>query len=99
MYIRTMQTTPSIHDNYFPTLATACHAFVERVKEQGGAFLVQTETLAHVCGQFSGGVSYGQTVSRSFELVTIKGKSTKKWAHVTLYRMESGNYELTAYVL
>lgn len=89
----------TVRDSYFETLSAALHAFVERTKEDGGAFLVETETLAHVCGQFYGGVSYGQTVSRSFELATFKGKSTKKWAHVTLYRMESGRYELVSYML
>jgi len=84
-------------NNYFETLGEALRAFVAQVFERG-AVLAENE-LANVAEKFNGGVSYGQSVSRSFELLTFKGKATRKGAHVSLYRMESGRYELTAYVL
>ena len=43
-------------------------------------------------------ISYGQTEQAHAEIKAIKGKSTKKWAHVTIYRLDSGRYELTLYV-
>lgn len=85
----------SIDENYWETLGAAVHAFKERIKRDGGEFLAE----GPIDGAFYGGVSYGQTVSKSFELVTLKGKATKKWAHISLYRMDSGRYELTSYIL
>ena len=46
-----------------------------------------------------GGIPYGQTKEGHGEISTLRGKSTKKFAHVTIYRMDSGRYELTCYVL
>lgn len=46
-----------------------------------------------------GGVPYGHTKEAHGEIATIKGKGTRKWAHVSIYRMDSGRYELTLYVL
>ena len=82
---------------YFETLGEAVRAFVAQTFDKGGV-LVENEH-AGVADAFNGGVSYGQTVSRSFELLSFKGKPTRKGAHVSLYRMESGRYELTCYVL
>lgn len=83
---------------YFETLGAAVFAFVENVKAQFGEF-ERENPEAEIAMAFNGGVSYGQTVSKSFELVSLKGKKTKKWAHISLYRMESGRYELTNYIL
>lgn len=47
----------------------------------------------------AGPINYGQTRSHTFEISTLKGKPTRKGFHVTIYRMESGRYELTTYVL
>lgn len=46
-----------------------------------------------------GSVSYGQTSSENFRLESLKGKTTRKWLHVIIYRMETGRYELTVYFL
>lgn len=81
---------------YFETLGAAVRQFLANLADKG-AVLAKDES--EVASAFDGGVSYGQTVSRSFELVSLKGKATKKGAHVSLYRMESGRYELTDYVL
>lgn len=83
---------------YFETLGAAIFAFAEYVREQFGEF-ERENPEGEIAAAFNGGVSYGQTVSRSFELASLKGKKTKKWAHITLYRMESGRYELTNYIL
>ncbi len=46
-----------------------------------------------------GGLAYGETKEAHYPIETLKGKSTKKYAHMTIYRMESGRYELTTYIL
>lgn len=46
-----------------------------------------------------GGVGYEETKETHAEIATLKGKATKKWAHVTIYRMSSGRYEMNAYIL
>jgi hypothetical protein len=45
------------------------------------------------------GIPYGQTKQAHAEIATIKGKKTRKFAHVSIYRMDSGTYELTLYIL
>lgn len=46
-----------------------------------------------------GHVAYGTTHSFNFEIKTLKGKPTRKWFHVVIYRLDSGRYELTTYIL
>jgi hypothetical protein len=46
-----------------------------------------------------GGIPYGTYKSASFALSALRGKPTRKAFHVSIYRMESGRYELTDYVL
>jgi hypothetical protein len=46
-----------------------------------------------------GPVNYGQTIQVHLELKTLKSKPTRKFFHVSLYRMDSGRYELTSYIL
>lgn len=45
-----------------------------------------------------GGISYEQSREAHYKLLSYKGKPTRKYLHVTIYRMPSGNYELTMYV-
>ena len=43
-------------------------------------------------------VKYGTTVHYHLPLIVTKtGNLAKKWLHITLYRMDSGKYELTYY--
>ena len=91
-----MQNAPS--DTYFETLGAALDFFVQETENKGGVF-ASAQPQVGVASAFNGGVAYGQTVSRSFELASLKGKATKKCAHVTIYRMESGRYEKVAYIL
>lgn len=34
-----------------------------------------------------------------FELTSYKGKGTRKWGHITVWRHESGRYEGNSYIL
>ena len=45
------------------------------------------------------GISYGGCKEAHFELSSYKGKPTRKYGHVTVWRSESGRYEANAYVL
>jgi hypothetical protein len=43
-------------------------------------------------------VAYGSTVRYYLPLIVAKtGNPAKKWLHISLYRMDSGRYELTYY--
>ena len=46
-----------------------------------------------------GPVNYGQTLQVHLELKTLKSKPTRKFFHASIYRMDSGRYELTSYIL
>ena len=82
-------------DTHFETLGEAIRSFIDQTEAKRAVFV----NVDEISSRFDGGVSYGQTVSRSFELLEYKGKKTKKYAHCVIYRMESGRYELTSYVL
>ncbi len=43
-------------------------------------------------------VSYGTTVKYHIPMLTRGGFSAKKYLHISLYRMDSGRYELTTYL-
>lgn len=44
-------------------------------------------------------VSYGTTVKYDLPLIVTKtGNPARKWLHISLYRMDSGRYELTFYL-
>lgn len=45
------------------------------------------------------GICYGQNKSANAEILTIKGKPTRKWGHVTIWRETNGRYEINFYVL
>lgn len=45
-----------------------------------------------------GGIPYEQKKDAHYKLLAYKGRPTKKYLHVSVYRMPSGNYELTCYV-
>lgn len=83
--------------NYFKTLSAALNAAVGRATERGAEF--DTKELCTFLDQWNGGVSYGQTVTHACPLFKLKGKLQYVRAMtVVLYRMESGNYELTTYI-
>jgi hypothetical protein len=45
------------------------------------------------------GVPYGTNKSVNIELALLKGKPTRKWAHLTVWRLDSGRYEWNVYIL
>jgi hypothetical protein len=62
---------------------------------------VNTPAEDHWTQQLSqkGPVAYGQAIRADFEILTRKGKSTRAWFHINIYRSENGTYELNCYVL
>jgi hypothetical protein len=78
----------------FETLAEALHAHIESVQAKGGVFLENPDEMY----QFVAPVRYGETMQDHRELARLKGKFTKQWAHASIYRMETGRYELTSYI-
>lgn len=48
---------------------------------------------------FDQGIGYGETKQGHCAIAQFKGKPTKKYFHATIYRMDSGTYELTCYIL
>jgi hypothetical protein len=45
-----------------------------------------------------GGISYETSKTVHIPIVSINGKKTKKYFHISIYRLHSGNYELVSYV-
>ena len=87
-------------DTYFETLSETLEA-VQRYAESMGYTLDEEEIML----QFgSGGISYGQTKSVNLTLLKDgqpildkRGKPMNRYLHVSIYRMDSGKYELTMY--
>ena len=46
-----------------------------------------------------GGLNYNENKSSSAELSSLKGKQTRKYAQLTVYRDERGLYEVNVYLL
>lgn len=80
---------------YYETLASAVTAAQEDAQARAAVFTRPTDLWALAQDH----LGYGETRSVNVELDTLKGKPTKKWFHVSIYRMDSGRYELTTYVL
>lgn len=76
-------------ETYFETQAVALESAEEYAKHKG--FMVNWESITpeHV--------GYGKTVTYSVELMK-NGEPTRKMLQISLYRMESGKYELTNYI-
>lgn len=45
-----------------------------------------------------GGINYEQKKDAHYKLLQYKGKPTRKYLHVSIYRMPTGRYEVTNYV-
>lgn len=81
-------------ETYFETF----HACLEQASK-----IASDRNLVFVDGgpsdkMWTGGVPYGTTLSDTFPIKTIKTKKTRKVMVFTVYRMESGTYELNCYV-
>ena len=60
------------------------------------AVLVEPETVRNLCRE---PLNYNGVRRACFELVSYKGKPTKKFFQVVISRLDSGKYELVTYVL
>jgi len=45
------------------------------------------------------GIAYETKKDANYKLISYKGKPTRKYLHVSIYRMPTGRYELTHYVM
>lgn len=91
--------------SHFPTLSDALKA-VEEFIIRNQIQVDPQEHPSNEADQFGirepyvyGGIPYEQKRDAHYKLVAFKGKPTKKYLHVSIYRMPSGSYELTYYVL
>lgn len=87
-------------DTYFETLSGALDQVRKQVESLG--YSLDEEELQFQFG--TGGISYGQTKSAVIpllkdgqEIVGKSGKSLNRGISISIYRMDSGRYELTAY--
>lgn len=80
---------------YHETLGEAVNEVHETLKREG-IELIDAGTISDRY-QFDG-IPYGQTKDCHAEVSTVKSKTTRKWVHVSIYRMDSGRYELTLYL-
>lgn len=80
---------------YHETLGQAIEQGHKNFENSGAVLVDHQEDTKFVYG----GLAYGETKEAHYEIATLKGKKTKKYAHMTIYRMESGRYELTTYIL
>jgi len=79
-------------NNYFPTMWDAFDYAEFKCKSLG---ITSGELRQYL---FTGGMSIGESWSRSFEIDYLKGRKTKKGFHMTLFRKEN-SYEMVSYVL
>lgn len=82
-------------DIYYNTFAGAIDA-AKLAADAAHAQLSKPTELWSLCQE---PLFYGQTRTASFSLEALNGKPTRKFFHVTIYRMDSGRYELTTYIL
>lgn len=82
---------------FHETLSQALNEAIAELTSRGCVF---TDEQLHLRDPFvHGGMAYGDTKRAYGELATLKGKKTFKYAHVTIYRAETGRYEQTNYIL
>lgn len=82
-------------ETYFETFAAAIDAAQLRATEEQ-AVLSRPADLWNIC---QSALPHGHTRVLSLPLDSFKGKSTRKYFHIAIHRMESGRYELTNYIL
>ena len=87
-------------DTYFETLSTALDAV--RAYAESNGYTLDEDDIQFQFG--TGGISYGQTKSSNINLLkngqpilNKRGQEMNRAVHVSIYRMDSGTYELTVY--
>lgn len=88
-------------ETYHETLAAALDAVERWAGENRAVINVGFAAPDAWKERFSVGycIYAGCSARESFELLSYKGKETRKWLHINLYRLESGLYELNCYIL
>lgn len=86
-----MQTLQPFHD----TLGSAVSAAFDYLEARRAQF----DPALRLDNPFTfGGVAYGTNKDAHFELISFKGKPTRKFGHINVWRSETGLYEVNAYV-
>lgn len=80
---------------YFETFAAAVDAIFTAAYANKCEFAKPTE----VWNLTQEPLNYLQTRTGDFALASRKGKPTRAYFHASIYRMDSGRYELTTYIL
>ena len=82
------------NDTYFETLSAALNAVRERVEKKG--FTVDEDNMFTEFG--TGGINYGETKKATIFLLKNGVLDKRRSVTIAIYRMDSGKYELTAYL-
>jgi len=85
---------PEQNDTYFETLSEALDAVRTRVKNKG--FEVDEDAMFTQFG--TGGIGYGETKRANIPLLKNGIPDKRRSVTIAIYRMDSGKYELTAYL-
>ncbi len=85
-----MKTLPSYHE----TLHAALAALTSHLIANG----IEADNADDVTSPYQfDGIPYGTSKESHFEIKFIKGKATRKWGHVTIWRSDKGRYEINYY--
>ena len=82
-------------ETYFETFAGAIDGAI-RAADEARALLARP---SEVWSMVQEPLNYEQTRTGDFALELLKGRPTKKFFHISIYRLDSGRYELTTYIL
>jgi hypothetical protein len=82
------------NDTYFETLSAALDAVREKVAKKG--FTVNDDEMFATFG--TGGINYGETKRETISLLKNGVPDNRRSVTIAIYRMDSGKYELTAYL-
>ena len=80
------------NDIYHETLGSAFEAVREYLKNER-AISTEFDNYLH-----TGGISRNQTWQGHFKLDSLQGHETRSYLHISIYRFETGRYELTRYL-
>jgi hypothetical protein len=80
------------HSTYFSTQNQALESVYESIEKENHYEIIFPDRI------WTEHVAYGNTIFYNLELkVKRTGNPAKKHLHISLYRMDSGNYELNFY--
>lgn len=93
-----------VNNSYFDTFSDAVDDVQRRLTEDQIELVfgtINTPKDDHWTNQIfqTGPLNYENDRSFNFEILTLKGKPTRKWFHIQFHRLSSGRYELTTYTL